>query len=168
MPTPSSFHIFSWFSINWTHLKINVKLVTNKWVNWALCWLKFLIDDIVENIKFSHGFDNVWRHDQSCSSFSVNVSEFVCLSRNGILKNIFWFHISVYTQVGEKTILHFWTHFCKSIYQCSVVIIYCLKRQASEVMTWSWKQKLVGVSRTCRISWKIMKIMKTKKSKHNS
>ena len=32
------------------------------------------------------------------------------------------------------------------------------KTPGSEVMTWSWKQKLVGVSRTCRISWKIMKI----------
>ena len=37
---------------------------------------------------------------------------------------------------------------------------------------WPWKQKLVGVSRTCRISWKIMKIIKTEKlckiPKHNN
>ena len=80
----SFFHIFSWFLIKWTHIKINVKLVANKWVNQALCWLIFLIDAIVENIKFSLGFDKVWRRDQTCSSFSVNVSESLCLFGNGI------------------------------------------------------------------------------------
>ena len=34
------------------------------------------------------------------------------------------------------------------------------KTPGSEVITWSWKQKLVGVSRTCGIIRKIMKIMK--------
>ena len=38
------------------------------------------------------------------------------------------------------------------------------KTPGSEVMTWSWKQKLVGASRTCGIGLKIMKIMKTKKN----
>ena len=38
-----------------------------------------------------------------------------------------------------------------------------LKTPGSKVITWSWKQKLVGVSRTGGISWKIMKKMKTEK-----
>ena len=37
------------------------------------------------------------------------------------------------------------------------------KTPGSEVITFSWKQKLVGVSRTCGIIWKIMKFMKTEK-----
>ena len=41
------------------------------------------------------------------------------------------------------------------------------KTPGSEVMSWSWKQKLVGVSRTCGISLKIIKIMKTKKNSKN-
>ena len=38
-----------------------------------------------------------------------------------------------------------------------------LKTPGSKVITWSWKQKLVGVSRTVGISWKIMKKIKTDK-----
>ena len=38
-----------------------------------------------------------------------------------------------------------------------------LKTPGSKVNTWSWKQKLVGMSRTGGISWKIMKNMKTSK-----
>ena len=37
------------------------------------------------------------------------------------------------------------------------------KTPGSEVITLSWKQKLVGVSRTCGIIRKIMKFMKTEK-----
>ena len=38
-----------------------------------------------------------------------------------------------------------------------------LKTPGSKVITWSWKQKLVGVSRTVGISWKIKKKIKTDK-----
>ena len=37
------------------------------------------------------------------------------------------------------------------------------KTPGSEVITWSWKQKLAGVSRTCGTIWKIIKLMKTGK-----
>ena len=64
--------------------------------------------NIIENIKFSHGFDKAWRHDHTCSIFFVNVAESISLSGNGMLKkNISWFHISNYIQAGKKTILHF-------------------------------------------------------------
>ena len=96
------FHIFSWFFTNWTHIKMNVELVTNKWVNWELCWLIFLVDDIVENIKFSQGFVKVWRHDQTCSSFSVNVSESICLSGNGISKTSVGFIFRTIPRLGKK------------------------------------------------------------------
>ena len=80
-----------------------------------MCWLIFLIDDIVENINLSHGFDKEWRHDQTCSSLTIPS---MCLSQYAFpgmeykknkknKKNIAWFHISNYAQVGEKTILHF-------------------------------------------------------------
>ena len=46
------------------------------------------------------------------------------------------------------------------------------KTPGSEVTTWSWKQNLVGVSRTCRIRWKIMNILKSeffwKNAKNNN
>ena len=38
-----------------------------------------------------------------------------------------------------------------------------LKMPGSKVITWSWKHKLVGVSRTVGISLKIMKKIKTDK-----
>ena len=70
--------------------------------------------------KFPHGFDKVWRHDKTCSSFSVNMSESsMPFWEWNIKKNICWFHISSFTQVGEKTILHFWAHCSEVIYQCS-------------------------------------------------
>ena len=81
------------------------------------------------------------------------------------IKKMCWFHISNFTQVGKKTILHFWAYFSEGIYQCSLFSgdHVMSKTPGSELNTWSWKQKLVGVSRTCRIIWKIMKIMRTEK-----
>ena len=54
--------------------------------------------------------------NQTSSSFCVNMSESVCLSRNGISRNICWFHISNYNQIREKKILHFRALFGKPVF----------------------------------------------------
>ena len=78
------------------------------------------------------------------------------------IKSICWFHISVYTQVEEKTILHFLAHFSKGIPMFSGDHV-MPKPPGSGSTNWKWKQKLVRESRTGGISWKIMKIIKTGK-----
>ena len=120
-----------------------------------------LIDDIVKNIKFSHGIDKVCRHDQKCPSFSVNVSESVCLSRNRIWKKSVGFIFLTIPRLGKRR---------SCISELISVKVYTSgdhllpKTPGNESMTWSWKQKLVGVSRKCGISWKIMKLWKLKKT----
>ena len=108
----------------------------NHW-KWPLFWIIFLTNYIIKNMKFAHVFAKTYWHDQNFFNFLRPPLSPACLSRNGISRNIGWFHKSKYIQVGEKTILHFWAHFSKGIYQCSVVIMKCLKTPGSEVMTWS-------------------------------
>ena len=77
-------------------------MVTNKCVNGPLCWLIFLMDNIVKNIKFSHGFDKVWGHDQTWSSFSANVSECVCLFRKEYKKTAVGFIFLTIPRLGKR------------------------------------------------------------------
>ena len=112
-------------------------------------------------MNFSHVSEKTYRHDQTSSSFCGNAYESVCLSWNGISRNIFLFHISSYTQVGQNMLLHFWALFGKRIYQCLVVIIECLRIEGVEISpnyenNSCWE--LVGQAESVKKLWKTWKL----------